>query len=204
MAKVGKTQVCPRREGVSSFVCVFHQYIWTRANTCCEQAIIPRLRRSVAWLLCRASRLSVLAHTGSDWGRSRQSCSGPLHAWQCVRWPPCPCFFGTSQQHLNLPLPTISLCTTNRVSVSHVFLYVCACSVTNSVLFVFVFTYALSCILYSFNCTILFLLCTPKIRLILCIYWSSPLLLDKYSSSKDRSVSWSRSSRWLLCQNAIM
>ncbi len=70
-------------------------------------------------------------------------------------------FFGTSQQHLNLPLPTISLCTTNRVGVSHVFL----CSVTTFVLFVFVFTCALcpsvyfpmslSCILCSYICTAL-------------------------------------------------
>ncbi len=61
-----------------------------------------------------------------------------------------------SQQHLDLSLPTFSLCTTNRVSVSLAFLCVCACSVTTSFLFVFVFTYALSCILYVLNCTILF------------------------------------------------
>ncbi len=35
-------------------------------------------------------------------------------------------------EQANLPLPTISLCTTNRVSVRHVFLYVCACSITVS------------------------------------------------------------------------
>ena len=82
-------------------------------------------------------------------------------------------FFGMSQQHLSLPLSTISLCTTKRVRVSLAFLCVCACSVTSSVLFVFVFTYALSCILYFFNCTILF----PSIHSF--IYWSSPLLLNK-------------------------
>jgi hypothetical protein len=38
------------------------------------------------------------------------------------------CQVRISQQHLNLPIPTISLCTTNCVSVPHVFLYVCACS----------------------------------------------------------------------------
>jgi hypothetical protein len=65
-------------------------------------------------------------------------------------------FFGISQQHLNLPLPTIPLCTTNCASVSLAFLCVCACSVTTAVLFVFVFTYVLSCILHFFNCTILF------------------------------------------------
>ena len=48
----------------------------------------------------------------------------------------------------------------NRVSVSLAFLCVCAFSVTISVLFTFRFTYARSCILYSFNCTILFLLYT--------------------------------------------
>ncbi len=107
-----------------------------------------------------ANRLFVLAHTGSGWGRSRESCSGPFHAWQCRRWPLLSLFFAASRPHLNFPLPTISLCTINRVSVSLAFLCVCACSVTIPVLFVFLFTYALSCILGSFNCTILFLLYT--------------------------------------------
>ncbi len=40
---------------------------------------------------------------------------------------------------------------------SHVLLHVCACSVMTSVLFVFVFTHALSCILCFYNCTFLFL-----------------------------------------------
>jgi hypothetical protein len=63
----------------------------------------------------------------------------PMRSMRSMRWGVYfPVLSGTSQQHLNLPLPTISLCTTNRVSVSHVFLrYVCACSVTTSVLFVF-------------------------------------------------------------------
>ncbi len=92
---------------------------------------------------------------------------------------PVPAFWN-SQQHLNLPLPMISLCTINRVGVSRAFLRVCACSATTSVLFVFLFTYALSCVLYSLNCMILFLLYTDtQIRLILFIYWSLPLLLDK-------------------------
>jgi hypothetical protein len=49
-------------------------------------------KASPAWLFCRASRLFVFAHTSSGWGCSRESCSGPFHAWQCERWPPCPCF----------------------------------------------------------------------------------------------------------------
>jgi hypothetical protein len=48
---------------------------------------------------------------------------------------PLPVFRNKQQQHLNLPLPTISLFATNCVSVSHVFLYVCACSVATGILF---------------------------------------------------------------------
>jgi hypothetical protein len=42
---------------------------------------------------------------------------------------PVPVFGTRAKQHPHLPIPTISLYTTNRVSVSHVFLYVCACSI---------------------------------------------------------------------------
>ncbi len=50
--------------------------------------------------------------------------------WNFLQWPPSETQH-YSQQHPNLPLPTSSLCTTNRVSVLHVCLCVCECSSNN-------------------------------------------------------------------------
>jgi hypothetical protein len=73
---------------------------------------------------------------------------------------------------VTVTVTAISLCTINRVGVSLAFLCVCACFVTIVLFvffFVFRFTYALSCIFYSFNCTI----CSfyTQLRLILLGYW---------------------------------
>ncbi len=76
------------------------------------------------------------------------------------------------------------LSTINRVSVLHVFLSVCACSVTTSVLFLFVFTYAVCPCLFSHVslCSLLihlygFVSLYTQLLLILFIHWSSPLPL---------------------------
>jgi hypothetical protein len=85
---------------------------------------------------------SFAAQVGSSFSRIRVRVEAAVAKAAAARFMPDSAddglpslFFRTSQQPLNLPLPMISLCTTNRVSVSHVFLHVGACSVTTSVLF---------------------------------------------------------------------
>jgi hypothetical protein len=81
-------------------------------------------------------------------------------------------FLRTSQQSVNLPLLTISVCTTHCVSVLHVFVSVCACSVTTSVLFLFLFTYVVCPFVYIPMC----------LRCILCSYICTALSLFLHSS----------------------
>ena len=103
----------------------------------------------------------------SVWGRCRESCSGPLHAWECGRSSDdLPFSVLWNKQTASKPRsPTVP----QTVLVCRM-CFVCMCKscnlVTSSVLFVFVFTCALcpcvyfpmslSCILCSYKCTALF------------------------------------------------
>jgi hypothetical protein len=87
------------------------------------------------------------------------------------KWPPSPCFckVGTSQQPLNLPLLTIPRCPANRVRVLHVFLFVCACFVTTSVLVCFC-SRMLFVHLYTFPCVSLVFSAHSFVRLCISLY----------------------------------
>jgi hypothetical protein len=85
-------------------------------------------------------------------------------------------------------LPTISLCTTNRVSVLLAFLRVCACSQCNSFCSIFVSVHLCSLVHSLLFQLYEFVSFYTQLRLILFIYWSSPLLFDKILISHMISV----------------
>jgi hypothetical protein len=123
------------------------------------------------------SRLFVHAHTGSGHklGPQSRKLQRPVSCLTVRAIASLFLFFGTSQQHLYLSLPTISLCTTNRVSVSLAFLCVCACSVTTSVLFC-VSVHLCSLVYFLLFQLYDFVSFYTQLRLIVFIYWSSPLI----------------------------
>ena len=141
-------------------------------------AIIPRLGRSVARLFCRARRLFFFAHTGSgsrSRSRSRNIYFSNISVGAAVAKAAADRFMPDSADDgLPVPVfwnkPTVHYLRSPSVPQTVLVCGMCFCMyarVTSSVLFVFMFTYALcpsvhfpmslSCILYSYNCAVLLL-----------------------------------------------
>jgi hypothetical protein len=76
----------------------FVRFLWMLANSAPSNSGLSQPSSQVfadpshESFAARVDSSTVLAHTGSSWGRYRESCSGPLRARQCGRWPPFPCF----------------------------------------------------------------------------------------------------------------
>jgi len=114
----------------------------------CSLSVMPR--RKTSWCLD-----SILARFVPD------------SVKDCLPFPVC----GNTPQPLNLPLPTISLCITNHVSVLHVFCNNCFLIDCSRMLFVHLYS---TCVLFLFWFTYAF---GPSVFIPMCL----PCILGPYN-----------------------